>query len=149
MQSTRNLVSLSIILLVALLSGSGIFLNSIEKNQWIHEMLIEVFQNDSKVQQDMSRGEATMSADEFASEMLVFAGEGLVYPFHMLVFAVFLSLFGLLMMPTHPSIAAAFLMLGGVLSFFTMVPPVLLFFSANSLVKSGGTLKAITNRNAI
>ena len=149
MRSTHKLVSISIILLIALVTGSGLFLNSLEKNQWIHEMLIEVFQNDSKVKQDMSRGEATVSADEFAAEMLLFAEEVLMYPFHMMVFSVFLSLFGFMMMPTHPSIAAAFLALAGVLSLFTLIPPVLLFIAANSLVKSEGTLKAVTNRNAI
>lgn len=149
MQFAQKLVSLSIILLVALLAGSGLFVNSLEKNQWVHETLIEVFQNDAKVKQDMSRGEATVSADEFADGMVVFVEDVLMYPFYMLVFAVFLGLFGFLMMATHPSVASAFLALAGVLSLFTLVPPVLLFFAANRLVKSDGTLKAIPHRNAI
>lgn len=149
MQFAQKLVSLSIILLVALLAGTGLFVNSLERNQWVHELLIEVFQNDSKVKQDMSRGELTVSADEFTGDMILFVEDVLMYPFYMIVFAVFLGLFGFLMMATHPSIAAAFLALAGVLSLFTLIPPVLLFFAANSLVKSGGTLKAIPNRNAI
>ena len=149
MQSIQKLVSLSIILLVALLVGSGLFLNSLENNQWVHDQLIELFQNDSKVQLDMSRGEDTVSADQFASEALLFAEEILNYPFYMIVFAVFLSLFGLVMMATFPSIAAVFLALAGILSFFTLVPAVLLFFAANSLLKSEGALKEIIPRNAI
>ena len=149
MQFTQKLVSLSIILLIALLAGSGLFVNSLEKNRWVHEILIEVFQNDSKVKQDMSRGEVTISADEFAGDMVLFVEDVLMYPFYMVVFAVFLSLFGFLMMATHPTIAAAFLALAGVLSLFTLVPPALLLFAANSLVKSGGALKPVPSRNAI
>ncbi|MBD8014108.1 hypothetical protein [Planococcus wigleyi] len=148
MQLNQKLVLSSILLLVALLAGSGLFVNSLERNQWVHETLIEVFQNDAKVKQDMSRGEVTVSADEFADNMVIFVEDVLMYPFYMLVFAVFLGLFGFLMMATHPSIASAFLALAGVLSLFTLVPPVLLFFAANSLVKSGGTLTAVPHRNA-
>ena len=149
MQSTQKLVSLAIILLLALLAGSALFMNSLEKNPWVHDKLVEMFQNDPKVQLEMSRGEATVSADQFASETLLFAEEVLRYPFYMIVFAIFFSLFGLVMMSTFPSIASAFLALAGILSLFTLVPAVLLFFAANSLLKSDGALKAITPRNAI
>ena len=115
-------------------------MNSLEKNQLIHAVLIEVFQHDSKVQQEMSRGEATVSDEEFAADVLLFAEEVLMYPFNMMVFSIFLSLFGFMMMPTHPSIAAAFLALAGVLSLFTLIPPVLLFIAANSLAKSAGSI---------
>ena len=149
MQFTQKLVLLSVLLLVVLLAGSGLFLNSLERNQWVHETLIEVFQNDAKVKQDMSRGEVTVSADEFADDMVVFVEDVLMYPFYMIVFSVFLALFGFLMMATLPTISAAFLALAGVLSLFTLIPPVLLFFAANSLVKSGGTLKAVPYRHII
>lgn len=149
MQSTRKLVSLSIILLVALLAGSVLSLNSLEKNPWVHDQLVELFQNDSKVQLDMNRGEVTVSADQFAAEMILFAEDVLIYPFYMIVFAVFFSLFGLVMLSTFPSIAAAFLALASILSLFTLVPPLLLFFTANSLLKSEGSLKAMTTKNAI
>lgn len=149
MQSTQKLVSLSIILLVALLAGSALSLNSLEKNPWVHDKFVKLFQNDPKVQLDMSRGETTVSADQFAAEMILFAEDVLMYPFYMLVFAVFLSLIGLVMMATHPSIAAVFLVLAGILSLFTLVPAVLLFFAANSLLKSEGSLKVMTTKNAI
>ncbi|MGH2317667.1 hypothetical protein ACRC6Q_07840 [Planococcus sp. SE5232] len=149
MQSTQKLVSLSIILLVALLAGSVLFLNSLEKNPWVQDKLVELFQNDPKVQLDMTRGEVTVSAEQFADEMILFAEDVLMYPFYMLVFALFCSLFGLVMMATFPSIAAVFLVLAGILSLFTLVPAMLLFFAANSLLKLEGSLKAMTTKNAI
>ena len=149
MQSTQKLVLLSIILLLALLVGSALFMNSLEKNPWVHDKLVELFQNDSKAQLEMSRGEATVSADQFASETLLFAEEVLRYPFYMIVFAIFFSLFGFVMMSTFPTIAAAFFALAGLLSLFTLVPAVLLFFAANSLLKPDGALKAISTRSAI
>lgn len=119
------------------------FLNSLEKNQFIHEMLVDVFQSDSKVQQDMSRGEAIMSADEFADEAILFAEETLVYPLYMLEIAVFFSFISLLVLLINPSVAAGFLTVAGIFSFFTLVPPFLLFRAATNLTRSPSMLNIV------
>lgn len=149
MQSVHKSVSLSIILLIALGFGFGLFLNSLGTNQLVQGALIDVFQNDSKVQQDMSRGESTITAEEFAGDVILFAEEVLLYPFYMIVIALFFSLIGLLMIATNPPIAAALFVLAGVFSFFTLVPPLLLFFAAKRLVKTVGVFSAMPKKNAI
>lgn len=126
----------SIIMLAFFVVGSGFILNSLESNYWVQSILIDVFQNDSKVQQDMSRGEATISAEEFASNAAQFAKEVLIYPFYMMVIASAFSLMGFFTITTKPYIAAGFLALAGILSLFTFIPAILLFFASSILVKS-------------
>lgn len=138
---------LTIVMLTAIAAGSGLFLSSLEKNQLVHNLLIDVFQHDPKVQQDLSRGEATISAEEFASNAVEFAKEILIYPFFMLITAILLSLVGILTIRIHSSLASSLLALAGVLSLFTFVPAVLLFEASRMIFNATESLRIIGNRN--
>lgn len=121
--------------MIVFLTGSGIFLNSLEKNQLLQGMIVEVFEHDPKVQLDRSRGEAVITTDEFATDLILFAKDILMYPFYLIIFSILFSLIGLITTYVHPMIAVIFLTLAGALSLFTLLPPILLFLASNTLQK--------------
>ncbi|WP_142826389.1 hypothetical protein [Planococcus soli] len=136
LQSSRKLVTLSIVLLAAIVTVSGFFLNSLDRNQLVQDFWVDMFQNDSKVQQDMSRGEATISAEEFASNNTLIAKNVLVIPYYMLIIAVVLSLIGFLTIGVNPAVATVFLALAGIFSLFTIFPAILLFRASGMLLET-------------
>ncbi|TWT07715.1 hypothetical protein FQV26_07860 [Planococcus sp. CPCC 101016] len=135
--------------MIVFLSGSEIFLNSLEKNQLLHGMLIEVFEHDPKVQLDRSRGDTTITADEFATDLILFAKDILMYPFYLIIFSILFSLMGLITTYVNPMIAVIFLTLAGVLSLFTLLPPILLFLASNTLQKELGHFHTTPHRKVI
>lgn len=149
LQSVRKLASISILLLIILLTGSVLFLDSLEKNKMLQSILTEVFEHDAKVQLEMSRGETTITAKEFAENVIFFAEDILMYPFYMIVFSILLGLIGLVATYFHPLISAVFLTLACVLSLFTLVPPVLLFFASNTLQKDFARFHAALHKKVI
>ncbi|MDQ0427530.1 hypothetical protein QOZ98_000355 [Planomicrobium stackebrandtii] len=136
LQSSRKLVTLSIVLLAAIVAVSGFFLNSLDRNQLVQNFWVDMFQNDSKIQQDMSRGEATISAEEFASDNTLIAKNVLVIPYYMLIIATVLSLLGFLTIGVNPVVATVFLALAGILSLFTIFPAILLFRASGKLFEA-------------
>lgn len=137
---------MSIVLLSICAASFGHFSNSLEKNHLVQGILIEVFQHDSKVQQDLSRGEATLSAEEFADHAVKFAKEVLIYPFFMLLIALFLSLIGFFTVENHTSVAAGFLAMAGVFSLFTFVPAAFLFIAFKKSLEAERILTVPQNK---
>lgn len=128
------LISFSMLLFLSIVSG--IFIYSLEENHLVETALVELFENDPKVQREMSGGEAQASSKEFAHEVIVFAKEILIYPFYMMGLAALLSLFALFTIKINRFIAAVFLSFAGLLSLFTLLPPILLLFASNNLFKT-------------
>lgn len=134
--SPYKLILISSSMLLILLIVLGIFIYSLEKNHLVEGAIVELFENDPKVQREMSGGEARASSKEFANEVIIFAKEILVYPFYMIGLAALLSLFGLFTIRINRFIAAIFLSFAGLLSLFTLLPPILLLFASNNLFKT-------------
>ncbi|MGM0898189.1 MAG: DUF4064 domain-containing protein [Bacillota bacterium] len=129
-----SVASLILLLLLAGLTGSFIF--TIEENRSAQNQLAELFQNDPKVQREMTRTEAQMNSETFATDVLEMTKGLLLYPFYFLIAAVLLSFMGILTVKMNRFIPASLFSLAGVLSIFTILPPVLLFFASNRLFKT-------------
>ncbi|XKF85302.1 hypothetical protein LG289_03695 [Planococcus rifietoensis] len=112
---------------------SGFLIFSFDDNQIAQNQLTELFQNDPKVQREMTRTEAQMNSEIFAADVVEGAKQLLFYPFYLLVVSALLSVGGLLTINLNRFVPAVLFSLAGVLSLFTLLPPVLLFFASNRL----------------
>lgn len=81
----------------------------------------------------MTRTEAQMNSEIFAADVVEGAKQLLFYPFYLLVASALLSVGGLLTINLNRFVPAVLFSLAGVLSLFTLLPPVLLFFASNRL----------------
>ena len=131
----KSLTLISLLMLVIILVFSGLLLNSLENNEFLRGILINLFENDPKVQRNMINGELAASSIAFVNEVIHFIKEISIYPIYMLGIATLFSLLGFLTIKINKFAAATFLSLAGVLSIFTLVPPILLFFASSNLFK--------------
>lgn len=134
-----KLVAFSFLLLFILFIGTGFFSNSLNTNQTVQNVLIEIFENDPKAQREMSSEEISASSEQFTSDILIFVQKFLKYPYYMLGISALLSLIALFTMKFNKIISALLLSLAGVLSIFTLLPPIFLFFASNNLFKAHQT----------
>ena len=141
---TYKLVAISFLLLFILFIGTGFFANSLNTNQTVQNVLIEIFENDPKAQREMSSEEISANSEQFTSEILIFVQKFLKYPFYMLGISALLSLFALFTMKLNKFISALLLSLAGLLSIFTLLPPIFLFFASNNLFKAHRTNKILS-----
>ena len=139
-----RLVAISFLLLFILFIGTGFFANSLNTNQTVQNVLIEIFENDPKAQREMSSEEISATSEQFTSDILIFVQKFLKYPFYMLGISALLSLIALFTMKLNKFISALLLSLAGVLSIFTLLPPIFLFFASNNLFKAHQTNKILS-----
>lgn len=137
-------VAISFLLLFILFIGTGFFANSLNTNQTVQNVLIEIFENDPKAQREMSSEEISANSEQFTSEILIFVQKFLKYPFYMLGISALLSLIALFTMKLNKFISALLLSLAGLLSIFTLLPPIFLFFASNNLFKAHRTNKILS-----
>lgn len=138
-----RLVAISFLLLFILFIGTGFFANSLNTNQSLQNVLIEIFENDPKAQREMSSEEISATSEQFTSDILIFVQKFLKYPFYMLGISALLSLITLFTMKLNKFISALLLSLAGLLSIFTLLPPIFLFFASNYLFKAHQTNKIL------
>lgn len=130
--------------LLLLLIGSGIvgfLILSLDDSRFVQNQLTELFQNDPKVQREMTRPEAQTNSQVFATDVVEVATQLLFYPFYLLIAASLLSAGGLLTIKMNRFVPAMLFSLAGVLSLFTLLPPALLFFASSRLFATFPTLK--------
>ncbi|ANU19361.1 hypothetical protein BBI15_03630 [Planococcus plakortidis] len=118
--------------------------NSLDTNQSIQNVLIEIFENDPKAQREMNPEEITAISEQYTNDILSFVQNALKYPFYLLGIAALLSLVALFTIKLNKYVSALLLLFAGLLSIFTLLPPILLFFASNNLFKTSSQ-----NQNAV
>ncbi|WP_257785652.1 DUF4064 domain-containing protein [Planococcus plakortidis] len=138
------MVSIAFLLLVILFISTGLLANSLDTNQSIQNVLIEIFENDPKAQREMNPEEITAISEQYTNDILSFVQNALKYPFYLLGIAALLSLVALFTIKLNKYVSALLLLFAGLLSIFTLLPPILLFFASNNLFKTSSQ-----NQNAV
>lgn len=145
--STTKLISptklgMTSLLLLLISSGIVVFLIlSLDDSRFAQNQLTELFQNDPKVQREMTHSEAQTNSQVFAADVVEGATQLLFYPFYLLIAASLLSAGGLLTIKMNRFVPAMLFSLAGVLSLFTLLPPVLLFFASSRLFATSPALE--------
>lgn len=129
-------VIIAFLLLFSFFISFGLFVNSLETNESLQNILFEIVENDPKAQREMSSGEIATFSNEVTNDVLNFTKGVLKYPIYLLGVSTLLSLVALFTMRINKFMSAIILSMAGVLSIFTLLPPVLLFFASNRLFKT-------------
>lgn len=128
---------------MALLSIAFIFLQSIgplEQNAPIRELVNDILSKDPKVQRSADKGQI-INHDTAATEILSTLNSYMSYPLIAIGLSVLLNGFSLILLKYHQALAGSLLICAAILSFFTIIPPLIQAISGFYLLRNEPTLR--------
>lgn len=123
---------------IVLLTAAFILLSSmgpLEQNGPARELVTEILSKDPKVQRNAAKGRI-INHDQTTTEILSFLNP---YKYYLLIaigFSVLLNVLSLTLLKYNRYLAGGLLMCAAIVSFFTIIPPVLQAFSGFYLIKT-------------